>query len=195
MRLGIVAAATSLTLLASSAFAQENDRGFYIGGGFGAFDVKVDDIDDTDEAISRIDDDDNSWKIFAGWRLNRYVAFELNYIDFGETTGTTASGSSGDYAVEISGVQPAVYGTLPLGPIELFAKLGYYFYDVDLRFDFDDLDSENFRADTSEEAWSYGAGVGITLLERLNVKLEYEKIDTDVIDDLDAIWASAAWRF
>lgn len=157
MRFGIVATATSLAFLASGAYAQENDRGVYVGAGFGAFDVQVDDIDDADEAISRIDDDDNAWKIFVGWRLNRYVAFELNYIDFGDTTGTSASGSSGDYSVELSGFQPAVYGILPIGPVELFAKLGYYFYDVDLRFDFDDLDSENFRADTSEEAWSYGA--------------------------------------
>ncbi|HEY8538650.1 MAG TPA: outer membrane beta-barrel protein, partial [Steroidobacteraceae bacterium] len=119
MRRGIVAAATSLALFASSAFAQENDRGLYVGGGFGAFDVQVDDVDDADEAISRIDDDDNSWKIFVGWRLNRYFAFELNYIDFGETTGTTASGSSGDYSVELSGLQPAIYGILPLGPVEL----------------------------------------------------------------------------
>jgi hypothetical protein len=195
MRFGIVATATSLAFLASGAYAQENDRGVYVGAGFGAFDVQVDDIDDADEAISRIDDDDNAWRIFVGWRLNRYVAFELNYIDFGDTTGTSASGSSGDYSVELSGFQPAVYGILPIGPVELFAKLGYYFYDVDLRFDFDDLDSENFRADTSEEAWSYGAGIGVTFFQRLHAKLEYEKIDTDVIDDLDAVWLSAAWRF
>ena len=51
------------------------------------------------------------------------------------------------------------------------------------------------QSDTSEEAWSYGFGIGGTVFDRLNLKLEYEMIDIDLIDDFDAIWASAAWRF
>jgi hypothetical protein len=64
-----------------------------------------------------------------------------------------------------------------------------------LSLNLDNLDQDNFSADTSEEALSYGFGVGMTIFERLNAKLEYEKIDTDIIDDLDAIWLSGAWRF
>lgn len=193
-----IVAATLIALGSGSAFAQspENDEGLYIGLGYGAFDVQVDDVDQTDEAIERIDDDDNAWKVFAGWRLNPYVAFELNYVDFGDPSDRLeSSGSSGDYQLELSGFQPAVYGTFPLGPVELFGKLGYYFYDVNLDIDLDDLGDDVFRSDTSEEAWSYGFGVGATLFERLNAKLEYEKVDTDVIDDLDAIWLSGGWRF
>ena len=59
----------------------------------------------------------------------------------------------------------------------------------------DDLTDDVFTSDTSEEAWSYGFGAGITFIERIHVKLEYEKIDTDVIDDLDSIWLTGAWRF
>jgi outer membrane immunogenic protein len=199
MKRGIIAA-TVLALSCGTALAQspENDEGLYIGAGFGQFSVGVDDIDDTDNAISRIDDDDNAWKIFAGWRLNPYVAFELNYVDFGENSGSTGSdtgGTSGNYTAELAGFQPAVYGIFPLGPVELFGKVGYYFYDVDLSLNLDNLDQDNFSADTSEEALSYGFGVGMTIFERLNAKLEYEKIDTDIIDDLDAIWLSGAWRF
>jgi opacity protein-like surface antigen len=199
MKPGIIAATLLAALTSGTALAQspENDEGLYLGVGFGQFNVNVDDFDDTDEAIQRIDDEDNAWKIFAGWRINPYVAFELNYVDFGEnsgSTGSSASGSEGDYSVELAGFQPAIYGIFPLGPVELFGKVGYYFYDVDLAFDFD-LDDLDKRTDSNAEAWSYGAGIGVTLFERLNAKLEYEKIDTDVIDDLDAIWASAAWRF
>jgi opacity protein-like surface antigen len=192
------AAAVLLALFAGSAYAQspENDEGLYLGLGYGAFDVQIDDIDDTDNAVERIDDDDNAWKAFVGWRLNPYFAFELNYVDFGNPGDELeSSGTSGDYEIEMSGVQPAIYGTFPVGPVELFAKLGYYFYDVDLTIDIDDLGDDVFRSDSSEEAWSYGAGAGVTILDRLHLKLEYEKIDTDLIDDLDAIWASGAWRF
>src|SRR5690554_6313785 len=194
MKSGLTAGVV-LALFASGAYAQssDNDSGLYLGAGWGSFNVQVDDVDDTDEAIQRIDDDDNAWKAFVGWRLNPYFAFELNYVDFGEPGDQfEGSGSSGDYQLDLSGLQPAIYGTFPLGPVELFAKLGYYFYDVDLEVDLDLGDDEVFRSSTDEEAWSYGAGVGITFLEHLHVKLEYEKIDTDVIDDLDAIWLSGA---
>jgi opacity protein-like surface antigen len=198
MKHGIIAASV-LALSCGTALAQspENDEGLYLGVAYGQFNVNVDDIDDTDEALKEIDDEDNAWRIFAGWRINPYFAFELNYVDFGEnsgSTGTDTSGSSGDYAVELAGIQPAIYGIFPIGPVELFGKVGYYFYDVDLSFDFD-ADELDADSDTSEEALSYGFGAGITLFERVNAKLEYEKIDTDLIDDLDAIWLSAAWRF
>lgn len=193
----MISAGLLFALAAGGAYAQpENESGLYLGGGFGAFDVQVDDVDDADEAIERIDDDDNAWKAFVGWRLNPYFSFELAYVDFGDPSGDLdASGSSGDYQLDLSGVQPAVYGSFPLGPVELFGKLGYYFYDVDLGIDLDDLGEDVFRSDTSEEAWSYGAGVGAVIFERVALKLEYEKIDSDVIDDLDSIWLTGAWRF
>jgi len=174
----------------------ENDRGFYVGGGVGQFNVQIDDIDDTDDAIERLDDDDTSWKLFAGYRFNPYISLEAAYIDFGRPSDRfDASGSSGDYRVDLSGFAPYVIGTLPLGPVELFAKVGYYFYDVDLSVDIDDLGDDVFQSSSSDEDLLYGAGVGMTFFEHLHARLEYEKIDSDVLDDADAIWLSGAWRF
>ena len=201
MKRGIIAA-TIVAMSCGTALAQspENDEGLYIGAGWGQFNVGIDDVDDTNNAIERIDDDDNAWKIFAGWRINPYFAFELNYVDFGENSGSTgsdASGSNNSYRLDLAGFQPAIYGTFPLGPVELFGKVGYYFYDVDISVDLDDITSsdDNFSADTSEEALSYGFGVGVTFFERLHARLEYEKIDADDFDDLDSIFLTGAWRF
>jgi OOP family OmpA-OmpF porin len=198
MRRSIIAATLLGLMCGGTALAQspDNDSGLYIGAGWGQFNVGIDDIDQTDEAISRIDDDDHAWRVFVGWRFNPYVAVELNYVDFGEnsgSTGSSASGTSGNYSVDLAGFQPAIYGIIPLGPVELYGKLGYYFYDVDIRLNLDNIDQDNFSADTSEEALSYG--VGVTFLERINARLEYEKIDADDFDDLDSIWLTAAWRF
>ncbi len=193
-----IAAAVLLALGASSAYAQspDNDEGLYLGAGWGSYNVQVDDIDDTDDAIQRIDDDDNAWRAFVGWRLNPYFSFELAYVDFGEPGDQfEGEGTSGDYELSLSGFQPAIYAGYPLGPVEIFGKLGYYFYDVDLTVDLDDLTDDVFTSDTSDEAWSYGGGVGVTFFERLHAKLEYEKIDTDTLDDLDSIWLTGAWRF
>lgn len=175
---------------------QDNPSGFYLGAGVGQFNVQIDDIDQTDNAIQRLDDDDRAWKAFAGWRFGRYVAVEGAYIDFGTADSRSdASGSSGDFRVKLSGFAPYVIGTVPLGPVELFAKVGYYFYDVDLRVDIDDPLAPDIDSSESDEDLLYGGGVGMTFLQRLNVRLEYERIDSDVVDDADALWLSGSWRF
>ena len=190
-----VAAASAGALASGTAAAQEqNDEGFYIGGGVGQFNVKIDDVDQTDEAIQSLDDEDTAWKAFVGWRMNPYFALELAYIDFGGPSDrATASGSSGDYQVDLAGFAPYVIGTIPLGPVELFGKVGYYFYDVDASVDLDN--GPDFDSSASDEDLLYGFGVGMTFFERLNARLEYEKIDSDLIDDADAIWFSGQWRF
>lgn len=193
-------AITAATLLALSgawtAVNAQNEQGFYLGGGVGQFNVQIDDVDETDEAIERLDDDDTSWKLFAGYRFNPYISLEAAYIDFGGPSDRfDASGSSGDYQVELSGFAPYVIGTLPLGPVELFAKVGYYFYDVDLEVDLDDIGGNVFDSNDSDEDLLYGGGVGMTFFDHLHARLEYEKIDSDRIDDADALWLSGAWRF
>jgi hypothetical protein len=192
-----IAAATFFALGAAAASAQEtNDSGFYVGAGVGQFNVKIDDVDDTDEALQTLDDDDNSWKAFVGWRFNKFLSLEAAYIDFGSVKDDfDVSGSSGDYSLSMAGFAPYVIGTIPLGPVEIFGKVGYYFYDVDAKLDIDQPLSPDFDSDSSEDDLMYGFGVGATFFQHLNARLEYEKIDSDVVDDADALWLSAAWRF
>ena len=45
------------------------------------------------------------------------------------------------------------------------------------------------------DAYLSACQLGITLFERLNARLEYERIDSDVVDDADAIWLTGSWRF
>ena len=196
MNRAILAGALSVVLGLFAGLAQaDNERGFYAGAGIGAFNVNVDAIDDADEAIASLDDEDTAWKAFVGWRFAPFIALELAYIDFGSPgDDIDVGGSSGDFSVDISGFAPYLIGTLPLGPVELFAKVGYYFYDVDASIDLD-IDELDFDSSSSEEDLLYGAGLGITLFEHLHARLEYELIDSDVLDDADAIWVSGAWRF
>jgi Outer membrane protein beta-barrel domain len=192
----VITTAALLALMGAGTAAQaadENDSGFYVGAGVGQFNVQIDDVDDTDEAIQKLDDDDNSWKLFGGYRFNPYLSLEAAYIDFGGPEDSfEGSGSDNHYKLDISGFAPYIIGSFPIGPVELFAKAGYYFYDVDITADLDDPDIDS---SSSEEDFLYGFGVGATFFEHLNARLEYEKIDSDLVDDADALWLSAAWRF
>jgi len=191
---------TAMALVATSAaFAagpDDNQRGFYLGGGVGNFNLKIDRFSQIDNAIGRLDDSDTGWKVFGGYRLNPYLSLEGAYVDFGRPSDKfDTAGSSGDFSAHLSGFSPQLIGTVPLGPVELSAKVGVYFVDVDLNADIDSVSALDFDSHTSEEDFMYGVGIGATFLQRLNAKLEYEWIDIGGGDKGNSLWATGTWRF
>ena len=178
----------ALSLAAGPALGQvdenDNGQGFYLGAGLGEFSASV----DGPPAVGEIDldSDDTSTKLFAGWRMNRFFAVQLDYIDFGQSSGTA---NLLNIRNDTSGLAPNIIGTLPIGFFELFAKVGMMWYDVDL-----DIDNDPTLSDSGEDP-IYGVGVGLTLVERLSLRLEYDIVDIERLDDVDAIWLTAAWRF
>jgi len=196
MNLKLTAALAALmsVALVPAAFAQgqEEVSGFYVGAGAGQFNAGIDDVDDVDEAVEKWSEDDTAYKIFAGYRLNRFVGFELDYVNLGKPSGSTVPGRNVDAAVD--GFAPYVVGTLPLGKyFEAYGRLGYYFYDATTGVT-DTLDN---RVEFDEESQDlvYGAGIGANIGEKLNLRFEYEKYDLKGLDDADALWLTAGWRF
>jgi OOP family OmpA-OmpF porin len=170
--------------------AGRNLDGFYLGGGVGDFSSAVDEInnlDDVDDVGIDFSDGDNATQVFAGWNFNRFFAVQGDFVDFGEASGfvsTSARGTS-----DVQGLAPSVVGTLPIGPIELFGRVGIMFYDVDLNL------TGGRVIDESGEDLVWSAGLGIDVLDRLNLRLEYEEIDIAELDEADALWLTAAWKF
>jgi outer membrane immunogenic protein len=164
----------------------DNDSGLYLGAGVGRFNVEVDGIEDVGQTIESFDSDDTTFKVFAGWRFNQFLGVELDYMDLGSPEDTI---DDVRVQAEINGVAPYLIGTIPLGPIELFAKVGYYFYDVKIEAESVDV------LDESDEDLVYGAGIGLTLFGHLHARIEYEIIEVSDVDDANALWLSGAWRF
>lgn len=172
-----------LALAASPTFADEHS-GLYLGAGIGDFSTKFDDLDDVDIDF---DEDSDATKFFGGWRFNRWVAVQLDYTDFGDSEATF---DLLNIETETTGLTPSIVGTLPLpGPVEIFAKAGMIFYNLEVTAGGEQL------IDESGEDVVYGAGIGLTVLERLALRAEYEVIEIDEIDDAEAIWLTASWRF
>jgi OOP family OmpA-OmpF porin len=192
MNLKVAAAVAALSLAAvPAAFADEN-AGWYVGGGIGQFNAGIDDVDDVDNTIDGWDESDNTYKLFAGYRLNKFLSFELDYINLGEPSGDVVPGFNVDSAVD--GFAPYVIGTIPLGNwFEVYGRLGYYFYDANVGVQ----DQLGGRVEFDEESQDlvYGAGIGANIGERFNVRFEYEKYDLEGLDDADALWLTAAWKF
>ena len=182
-----IAAGALFALAATPAFAQ-NPSGLYVGVGLGDFSTQVndtDDLDDIDFDSIDFDADEDATKVFAGWRFNRLVSAQVDYIDFGRSR---AASNLLDIDTQTKGLAPSVLGTLPLGPVELFARAGIIFYDVEVS------SGNNSLVDESGEDIVYGAGVGV-VLGRVNIRGEVEVIEISELEDAEAVWISAAWRF
>ncbi len=199
MKRTLTVAGVLLALVAGPALAQgrDNDRGtggntegFYLGAGVGDFSSALDEInslDDVDDVGIDFSDGDKAKKIFAGCRFNRFVSVQADFVDFGEASGfvsTSAQGTS-----DVQGIAPSIVGTLPLGPVELFGRVGMMFYEVDLNL------TGGRIIDESGEDLLWAGGLGIDIGERFNIRLEYEEIDIAELDEADALWLNVAWKF
>jgi hypothetical protein len=190
LKLAMALAALSLATM-PAAFADE-DAGLYIGGGVGQFNAGIDDVDQIDSTVDEWDDDDTAYKFFGGFRLNKALAYELDYINLGEPSGAVVPGRNVDASVD--GFAPYVVGTVPLGKwFEVYGRLGYFFYDARTRQEDGVGGLVEFDEESEDLVW--GAGIGTNIGEKLNVRFEYERFDLEGLDDSDALWLTAAWRF
>ncbi len=177
-------AALSAVLLGSAgvfAADAEPQTGFYLGGGLtqSRFDNNDFDVDD-------IDDEDNSWKAILGARPHRNFAIEANYVNFGKSTQPSVP-AGGPFEADADGYALFALGIAPIGPIELYGKLGVSRIDSD-----GNVGAVLFEDKATELA--YGAGIQFRI-GALGLRAEYEKYDTDVIGDLDLITVGLTYTF
>lgn len=176
---------------ASAQIIDDEHTGWYAGAGIGEFAIEIDDFDDVDDTIDRYDTDDTAWRAFVGWRANQWLAIEGAYINLGSPDDEIFD--DGTVSVETDGFAPYLVGTLPIGDwFEVFAKAGYYFYDIEVSLDDPFQDVTN---DDSGSEFTWSAGVGLDIFDRFNVRLEYEQFDLETIDDSNALWLTGAFRF
>ena len=126
--LAIFAFASSV-LSTAPVLADDNDAGgLYVGIGLGDFSTGIDDISDVDAANLEFDSDETARKIFAGWRFNRFMALQIDRVDFERSVD--ARNALNVVSTRAEGFAPSVVGTLPIGPLEIFARGGILWYDL-----------------------------------------------------------------
>ncbi|HKZ72776.1 MAG TPA: outer membrane beta-barrel protein [Steroidobacteraceae bacterium] len=172
-----------LALLASAAAAAqdvEDTKGFYFGGG-----ITQTSFDEDGFSVADVDDEDNSWKVIAGYRVVPQFAVEGNYIDFGEATAPSLIPNTAGFANEAKAFALYGVGLIPVPYVDLFVKAGAAQIDAEQRGP-----SVGREDDVTE--FAYGAGAQARF-RNLALRAEYEKFDTDIIGDLDLISLSATF--
>ncbi len=124
MRKAILFAAALLTLPVLPAVAADN--GFYLGGSVGQANLKIDDLTDNVLPDDDFDADDTAFKLIAGIRPLDWLGVEAAYVNFGEPEDDVLGGS---LKADGDGISAFAVGFLPIGPVDLFAKVGLIAWD------------------------------------------------------------------
>ena len=190
-----VAAAAGMALYSGQAAAE-----FYLGASIG--DASVEAEDDFDGERFKLDDSDTAYKIFGGYMFNDYFGAELGYVDMG-TVSDSFSFDGGEFSgpidaaieADITGFTAHLIGQVPVGPVDLFAKVGLISYEAKGRAtvsDFSTTESERFK-DTGED-FAYGVGAKLNL-GNFAIRAEYEVFDISDVDDLNMISIGVQFTF
>ena len=133
---------------------------------------------------AELDDEDFAFKLGAGWRVNKSLAFEVGYIDLGSFDG---SAGSTDFEFELQGFSFHGVVGFPLGRgFAPFARVGYFYWESETQV----------AGQTSDDSgWEFVGGLGLsyTLNERWALRGEWERYDSDA--DVDVYTAGVLFRF
>lgn len=141
-----------------------------------------------------VDDTDVGWSVALGYRVNKYFAAEVAYVDFGEASLTEyyrfvtipeqpLPQVTQSYTVSTRGPALSVLGSLPLGTAwEVFVRGGVLFADQEVTTRITLVNSGSSSSggtagDFSDEVVTLGAGVQWSFLPRWAARLEYQRTD------------------
>jgi opacity protein-like surface antigen len=177
---GAQAGEAGFYLFATGGTAEESPEsiGINIGNSEGVIHVDPDRVE--------VDDGSLAWGVGVGYRINRYLAAEVEYADFG-TTDVHEHYSLPDqpfpfpteldltYSSKVTGPVLSVLGTLPLGQsFELFLRGGALFASREYRLE----GQTNFGGQGEKFAstvWLGGAGATWSFAKRWGVRAEYQQ--------------------
>ena len=146
--------------------------GLYLGAGVGDSTIKD----------GSFDSNDTGYKAFVGYRFNMIpiidLAVEGGYTDFGKPSQNNAT-------FKLTGYNAAGLLIFPLGPIDLYGKLGLLSWKADA--------STGGGSSSGTDAF-YGVGAGFNIW-KIGIRAEYERYQIKDVDRVDMVSVSALFRF
>ena len=195
-----VAAVIGSVFAIGTAFAAE--PGFYIGASAGQTTAKAssDPILVAPPATFNtfhFDKDETGYKGYVGYNFLPWLGVEGGYVELGNPSqGQTIGTTRIEGEIDANGWEGFVVGTLPLGPVDVFAKVG----GIASNIDFDGKVSttfqptQNFSESDSNGMWAYGGGIAYNF-GNWAIRAEYEAYDVDKLDDLYFISGGLTYHF
>jgi hypothetical protein len=182
--LKLVGAAIAVGLALGFA-ANATAQGAYLGGAYSWATLDTGDVN-----AGLLDDNAVAYKVFLGYEFPKIIGIEAGYVDFGSYDVGAFEGDEGQAGeVTSSGWTAALTGRIPLGKLfTVYAKVGYFFWDAELKAaeDIGDLTGDGNDP-------FYGAGVRVNF-GKFSILGEYERFDSsDFKNDLFSL--GLRWTF
>jgi len=179
-------------LVAAAVPASAIENGFYIGGSIGGSSLEIRDFDD-ELGDLRFSEGDTAYKLFGGIRFLNFLAVEAGYVDLGDPKDIVGlvEGDPLEVQIGVKGWDAFAVGLLPLGPVDLFAKVGVVSWDADIRAALDDVTDHD--SDSGTDA-VYGLGVALRL-GNVALRAEGEQFDIGDADDVYLFSVGATFTF
>ena len=156
-------------------------NGLYFGGSVGPsfinkklMDIEMDDL--------KIDGKDMAYKVYAGYKLPAFLAFEGGYRNLGRVSNELSEHNS-------SGWDLNAKANLTLGPLQLFGKAGAFFNNVKVTFK--DPLHPDINENNTKFMFGFGAGLNI---ERLGLRAEWESLDISKGSKVSMLTAGITYR-
>lgn len=196
--LAVVTLAVTAWMATPAPALADPTQGFSIGGGVGRYDVTINNATDFSNTITGYSANDTAYQFFAKWRFAPFLALEGQYMNLG--TNSSMLGPVEELRSHISGWAPWLVGTIPIGsthnvvgPFEIFAKVGEYFYQY--HNDFVTPLGTTLTSSSTFNRLVYGGGLGLVLAQHVDVRLEYDALNIQNTSTSRALWLTAAFNF
>lgn len=139
-------------------------------------------------------DDSSSFSLLGGYRFSERLALEAAYTDFGDIS-VDELGVIG--TLEGDGYRASVVGIFPASDnVELFAKLGFMAWDLDVSGCVSGVGCGAGSEDGNDIIFS--VGVNYLASENVAINLEFERLDAELLGasgDFDTISIGASYAF
>jgi hypothetical protein len=171
-----------VTASAGTTTEDPESRGVNISNGAGIVHVTPD--------STRTDDGDLAWGVGLGYRINRFMSAEIEYVDFGTTDISEHYDLGGvfpfpfpteldlAFSSHVTGPLLSVLGTLPVARnFELFLRGGALFAsrEYSTQGDYVSIGESQKFADT---VWVVGAGATWSFAKHWGIRAEYQQTGT-----------------
>ncbi len=170
------------------------DPAWYVGGGVGQYNIKIDGnpsgFGGTPEFGSDRNFQDSAavWDVLAGYQFNKYLAIQADYNWYSKTQTEIPINSSTNVQATAESYEVSVRPSLPLGHMfEVYARIGYNWYNLDIKRQYVKGESD------SNDAVMYAGGVGVHLSDNFSLNAEYEIVDVNS-GDLNSATLRAVYR-
>jgi outer membrane protein OmpA-like peptidoglycan-associated protein len=200
-RKALLAGLVAPAFLAATAHAAE--PGFYIGASGGQTTLEASterlNVGNGELREFHIDDEETGYKGYLGYQFLPWLGVEGGYVELGEVSKDfMIRDTQIDGEMTAGGWEGFAVASLPLGPLDVFVKVGGFTGDIDIdgKIKRPGVPSEHFSEDgnNSDAMLAYGGGVAWNF-GHWSLRAEYEEYDADNVDELYFVSAGLIYRF